>query len=269
MLLLSLLAFAATGFAQSCQPDVLVDDFRARTPSMYRQQPLTLIEGGVPVATGCEFGTGFNGCNKTLNLLGGDFGDSGIDEVLNVGSLTLTPKDNSAVVGGFEAAARPGTAVTLNYWFIKFNWENDFDLTKYVGLLLDFTAPVGADMNITLTQWEPVSNTRGIDSQYRLLSSYIKPNGQPQTLNLKWTDYSTNLNNQPFDLKHLKDITFVNLSVNSTFVFTKMTLTGNCTTKNTVVTTSGVPATTKTSGSVASAHFALAGAVIVSIGLLF
>ncbi|KAJ3228786.1 hypothetical protein HDU81_005880 [Chytriomyces hyalinus] len=85
------------------------------------------------------------------------------------------------------------------------------------------------DFNITLTQWIPSTNTRGIDSKYRLLSSYITPNGKPQTLRIMWQDYSTNLLGQPFDLTNLKDLTLVNLApIGAVFTFTKLTLLGTC-----------------------------------------
>ncbi|KAI9335513.1 hypothetical protein BDR26DRAFT_865878 [Obelidium mucronatum] len=256
--LISVVLLSCTVAAQSCQQDVLVDDFRARNASMFRQQPLTLIEDGKVVSTGCDTNTGFNGCNKTLNLMGGDFGDSGAAEVLSVGSLDITAGNNSAVVGSFEADARPNTAVTINYWFTKFNWENDFDLTPYSGMSLDFIAPIGSDFNITLTQWIPSVNKRGIDSQYRVLSSYVVPNGKPQTLNLKWTDFGTNLNGQPFDLKHLKDVTFVNfVPVGAVFKFTKMTLTGTC--------GGNGGAAPKTTGAVVAATTSKSSAAVVGV----
>ncbi|KAJ3226705.1 hypothetical protein HDU78_010315 [Chytriomyces hyalinus] len=140
---------------RACQPNVLVDDFRPRTPSMYRQQPLQIVQGGVSVPvivsfdfslaahslltgsimcfhstrlvfsaifhthsdkwqTYCDQGLGFNGCNKTLNLLGGDYGDSGAAEVMTEGRLTLTAQDLNAINAHLEDAARPNSSETIN-----------------------------------------------------------------------------------------------------------------------------------------------------------
>ncbi|KAJ3233454.1 hypothetical protein HDU81_002254 [Chytriomyces hyalinus] len=242
---------------RACQPNVLVDDFRPRTPNMYRQQPLQIVEGGVSTPTYCDQGLGFNGCNKTLNLLGGDYGDSGAAEIMTEGRLTLTAQDLNAINAHLEDAARPNSSETINYWFTKFNWENDFDLTVYSGFEMEMIAPVGSDFNITLTQWIPSTNTRGIDSKYRLLSSYITPNGKPQTLRIMWTDFSTNLLGQPFDLVNLKDLTLVNLApIGAVFTFTKLTLLGTCTNSPSAVTASVVG----TASSVAGVPVATTGA---------
>ncbi|KAJ3293908.1 hypothetical protein HDU79_011750 [Rhizoclosmatium sp. JEL0117] len=265
MHLLTTAIITAAAAAAACQPDVLVDDFRARTPDMYRQQPL-VVNG---VATGCETNTGFNGCNKTLNLLGGDFGDSYVAEVLSIGKLELTAGSDES--SNWETASHPGTVATQNYWFTKFNWINDFDLTPYTGFAVDFIAPEGSDFNITLTQWLPATNTRGIDSQYRLLSSYVKPNGNPQTLLMKFADFAKNLNGDAFDMKHLKDVTFVNFGpLGTKFTFTKMTLIGDCgssTTSGGASTTgSGAAATTTAKGSSA---VGLTGVWALIAGILF
>ncbi|KAJ3062480.1 hypothetical protein HDU98_001620 [Podochytrium sp. JEL0797] len=264
MLLLAAFAAAVSVAAQTCQPNILVDDFRPRNSSLYREQPLVVNGEAVslnfhliplpddqsstyssgclfsPNKTGCDAQTGFNGCNKTLNFLGGDYGDSGAAEVLTNGQLQITSSNNSAVTSNLETPSHPLTAETINYWFVKFDWENDFDLTPFSGLSLDLIAPVGSDFNITLTQWIPSNNTRGVDSQYRLLSSYLTPTGKPQTLNLKWSDFSTNLYGQPYDFKNLKDLTLVNfVPVASQFVFTRIELIGNCSASATATTASG------------------------------
>ncbi|TPX67796.1 hypothetical protein CcCBS67573_g07402 [Chytriomyces confervae] len=233
---------------RACQPDVLVDDFRPRTPSMYRQQPLQILQGGVLTPTYCDQAQDLNAINARL-----------------------------------EDAARPNSSDTINYWFTKFNWENDFDLTVYSGFEMEMIAPAGSDFNITLTQWLPASNSRGIDSKYRLLSSYITPNGKPQTLRIMWTDFSTNLLGQPFDLVHLKDLTLVNLApIGAVFTFTKLKLLGTCINSpsavagsvGTVSTGAGVPVATAgaTSGSSgaspAAAGAAKSGASRSSSGLL-
>ena len=105
---------------------------RPRNASLFRTQPPGL---------GCELNTGFNGCNKTLNLLGGDFGDSGCTQTLSPGALTIVAGNNTEI-GAFEADARPNTAVTFNYWFGKFDWTNDFDLTRFSAMEIQIVAPV-------------------------------------------------------------------------------------------------------------------------------
>ncbi|KAJ3380512.1 hypothetical protein HDU84_005774 [Entophlyctis sp. JEL0112] len=122
---LCLAAALAIAVAEACQHDVLVDDFRPRTADMYREQNLTVVEGGVTVpvlkpprtahcGTYCDTGVGFNGCNKTLNLLGGDYGDSGATEVMTNGSLTITSTNATAQNNGVESTSHPNTAVTVN-----------------------------------------------------------------------------------------------------------------------------------------------------------
>ncbi|KAJ1538958.1 hypothetical protein HK405_013313, partial [Cladochytrium tenue] len=147
-------AAATAGFAsaQACQPDVLVDDFRPRTPDMFRTQD---------PSQGCTYATPgdpFNGCNKTLNLLGGDYGDAAIGLSLDVGSMTLVAGYNPNI-SDQEAASHPHTAPTFNYWFVKFNWENDFDISPYTAMAIDLVAPSGSDFNVTLTQWLPADPT--------------------------------------------------------------------------------------------------------------
>ncbi|KAJ3413131.1 hypothetical protein HDV05_008469 [Chytridiales sp. JEL 0842] len=210
----------ATGTG-TCIPDVLVDDFRPRNASMRRTQP---------PGEGCEKFTDFNGCEKTLNLLGGDYGDAGCNQVMTDGRLTITTRNVSAVINNLESESHPGTAVSFNYWFVKFAWEYDFDLSIYSGLAIDLIAPPNSDFNITLTQWLPATNTRGLDSVYNLMSKYLTPDGTPQTLRMPWSDFKTNLEGGEFKLEDLKDLTVVNMGpVGSTFVFTKIVLLGNCT----------------------------------------
>ncbi|KAJ3245069.1 hypothetical protein HDU77_009595 [Chytriomyces hyalinus] len=135
---------------------------------------------------------------------------------------------------------------------------------------MEIIAPAGSDFNITLTQWIPSTNTRGIDSKYRLLSSYITPNGKPQTLRIMWQDYSTNLLGQPFDLTNLKDLTLVNLApIGAVFTFTKLTLLGTCS-NSPGVATGGVAAaaagSTATGAPVATAGSVGAGSGSPSAG---
>ncbi|KAJ1538957.1 hypothetical protein HK405_013312, partial [Cladochytrium tenue] len=177
----------------------------------------------------------FNGCNKTLDLLGGDYGDSGLDMALYIGNMTMVAGINPNI-SALESASHPNTATTFNYWFVKFNWANDFDISAFTAMEIDLIAPSGSDFNVTLTQWIPQTagvrdgnGTRGIDSAYHLLSSYLTPDGTEQTLLLPLSDYATNLDGAAYDLTNVKDLTLVNLEpVNATFVFTRITLVGNC-----------------------------------------
>ncbi|KAJ3236147.1 hypothetical protein HDU78_004741, partial [Chytriomyces hyalinus] len=107
-------------------------------------------------------------------------------------------------------------------------------------------------------------------SKYRLLSSYITPNGKPQTLRIMWQDYSTNLLGQPFDLTNLKDLTLVNLApIGAVFTFTKLTLLGTCSNSPDVA-TGGVDAaaagSTATGAPVATAGSVGAGSGSPSAG---
>ena len=96
---------------------------------------------------------------------------------------------------------------------------------------LQFSADPDLDFNITYTQHAPNCTTRTIgneavrstfpvidaniqataDAEYYLLTHYIKPTGAMQTLVLPFSDFTTNLIGQPYDLSHVKDLTFVNM----------------------------------------------------------
>jgi hypothetical protein len=138
-------------------------------------------------------------------------------------------------------------------WFVKFDWFNDFDLTPFTAIQIDLIAPKGSDFNITLTQWVPAvpgvrdgKGSRGIDSAYYLLSSYLTPNGTPQTLTMPLSGFATNLKGGPFNFAHLKDLTLVNFGPKDTvFTFTKIVLIGNCSSSNALASTTstGVVAT--------------------------
>ncbi|KAJ3208437.1 Annexin A13 [Dinochytrium kinnereticum] len=211
-------AAASTALAQSaCQTNVLVDDMRPREASMYRTQP---------PGEGCEqFPGTFNG----WVVVGAQY--RGAAESIEEGRLKIIV-DGS---GGF------------NYWFTKFNWEQDFDLTRFYGLEMDLIAPPNSDFSITLTQWQPFTTppSRGIDSVYKQMTDYMKPTGTKQTLRFSWSDYAMNLNGRPFDLKHLKDLTLVDLKpAGAVFYISRITLLGNCSvTLSTAITRGAVPST--------------------------
>jgi hypothetical protein len=75
----------------------------------------------------------------------------------------------------------------------------------------DIESPVGSDFYIALTQKTSDCSARSTDSVYTKLSNYVVPNGSKQTAVVPFSNFTSNLLGQPFDLRYLKDITFVNL----------------------------------------------------------
>ena len=218
------IVMVSSAMAQGCTPDATVDDF---SKLIYKQLP-----------------TGVNGAleNKTVDLLGGDYGSKNaefvIDPTNKVMTVTVskqgdeeTPETNKA---GYHP--NPNTAPTYNYWFLKFDENACFDLSGYEGFGFDLVAPTGSDMNFTLTQKSPDCTDRLYDSVYHPLTKYITPNGHQQKVFLPFSDFAQNLNGNAFDFKHLKDFTAVNLMPydGTQFVFSNLVLKGNCSTaKNT------------------------------------
>ena len=128
-MLLLLAATAQTVFAQ-CTADLLVDNFAKIT------------NGFLPN----------DASPKQFNLIGGDYGSAGADFVIDTDSKTLSIVAGTANVGQPEPLANPNTAVTFNYWFAKFDRDACYNLTQYSGISFDLVAPLGSDMNFTLTQ---------------------------------------------------------------------------------------------------------------------
>lgn len=227
MFISSLIKIAATivsfgRFVQSCTQDILEDDMR--TPRPYTN------------------GTGFNGGpteqNLTLgvsfNLVDADYGEAGVPYVYTNGSMTLTIDTISSVYTP-NLTINPYTADTFNYWYTKFDTKACFNATQYSGVEIVGTFPSGLNFNITFTQKANDCVARAIDSQYRLLTSYITPNGQAgQVLYVPFSDFATNLVGQPYDFTHLKDFTLVNMTPRGAVVtFNRITVKGTCTSNST------------------------------------
>ncbi|KAI9330137.1 hypothetical protein DFJ73DRAFT_964057 [Zopfochytrium polystomum] len=248
---------------------LLVDDMRPRTANMYRTQD--------PKYGCAAFAGTFAGCNKTLNLLGGDYGDSGANETLANGRLTMVSSDQVATVGNQESPSHPNNVTSHNYWYAKFNWENDYDLTPFWGARLSIIMPPASDFNITLTQWLPANpavrdgtGDRGVDTNWILASRYLSPasfdGATPQTLVIPFADFATNQKGGAFDFAHLKDLTFVNLlPFGATFAIERIELLyKNCqapATSGTVTTGGGQTTTTATATASTAASSSRSGAL--------
>ena len=148
---------------------------------------------------------------KTFNALGGDYGSLGAPFTIDTAIKTMKIQARTYPVGVPEAQANPGTVPTFNYWYVKFDEAACFDASVYSGISFDMIAPLGSDMNFTMTQQSLNCSYRLVDSQYQLLSKYITPDGTKQTVFLPFSDFSTNLYGNAFDFRHLKDWTLVNL----------------------------------------------------------
>lgn len=202
--------FAATVLCQ-CKPDVLVDDFSKITTGT--------LPGDAAI--------------KEFNLLGGDYGAAGAPFTITPASKSMTITAQTADIGNPEPQANPGAAATFNYWFTKFDLNACFDLTGYTAISFDLVAPTGSDMNFTMTQKNPTcstgNTTRLVDSVYKPLSAYFRPDGTKKTVVLPFADYKTNLAGGEFDFVHLKDWTIVNLvPANAVFTMSNLKLVGNC-----------------------------------------
>jgi hypothetical protein len=196
-----------TVIAQSCRPDILVDDFAKITT------------GRLPDDSDI----------KQFNLLGGDYGSAGAAFRIDTLAKSMSITAGSANIGQPEPWANPGTAPTINYWFAKFDRVACFDLSGYSAVAFDLVAPAGSNMNFTMTQRSADCQSRLVDSVYRPLSSYVTPNGQKQTVVLPFADFSKTLVGGQFDFKHLKDWTAVNLvPFGARFTISNLVLRGNC-----------------------------------------
>ncbi|TPX35654.1 hypothetical protein SmJEL517_g01969 [Synchytrium microbalum] len=179
------------------------------------------------------------------NLNGGDYGEGAAPFYVTNGSMTITANSDSSVDGEF--ASHPGTAPTYNYWFSKYNPCACFDATKYVSLVMEFSADPGLDFNITYTQHASDCLTRTIDSVYYPFSKFIKPTGARQTLILPFSLFTKNLVGGAYDLSHIKDLTFVNMNpMGAKLTVYKMYLSSAC---GSNLTAASAPNTTSTSTS--------------------
>ncbi|TPX41459.1 hypothetical protein SeMB42_g00767 [Synchytrium endobioticum] len=218
MKLIVLVVIAAfTTLVHSCTQDILQDDMRMPRP--YTN------------------GTGFNGgptqqnltIGVSFNLVDADYGQAGVPYAYANGSMTLTAGVISPVYTP-NPNENPNTADTFNYWYTKFDSRACFDATNYSGVEIVGTFPVGVNFNMTFTQKAADCVTRTIDSQYRLLTSYITPNGQQnQVLYVPFADYALNLLGKPYDFVHLKDFTLVNITPRGAIItFNRITVKGTC-----------------------------------------
>jgi len=198
-------SFAAITISPStCE--TLVDDMRARTPDLFRLSKY--------------------GDTKTLNLLGGDYGVDGSGSTLNGptdGKLNVIPGMNLSGINPPNdpgAWVHPADQAAANYFFFKFEWDDDFNmcmnLQPYAGLVLTVTMPKGSDVSMTLTGKFSNCTTRSKDSQYVKLSTYLGAGGatgSPQSLYIPFKDLSQDFDGlAAYDFVHNKDITFVNFS---------------------------------------------------------
>lgn len=75
-------------------------------------------------------------------------------------SMMIT--SGQADIGQPEPQANPGTAPTFNYWFAKFDQVACFNLAGFSAIQFDLIAPVGSNMNFTMTQKSPNCSVRDV-----------------------------------------------------------------------------------------------------------
>ncbi|KAI9205470.1 uncharacterized protein BJ171DRAFT_567264 [Polychytrium aggregatum] len=206
---------------------------------------------------------------------GGLIGADGANlTILPAGGLQITAGfDNVLYSQGAELSTHPGTVATFNYWFIQFNPQICYDMSNAATLEFDVVIDPGVNFNITLTQKSADCLNRSIDSQYFLLSKYLTPNGQPQHLSIPLKDFSTNLLGQPYDFKHNKDLTFVNLTPQGgNIVLKNFVVTGSCNAPSASGTSSaaapGASSSPKSSSASVSAGWSVVAGV-ASVAALF
>ena len=216
----------------TCTPDLLIDDFL----DPKTQQSVVIESGRV---------------DKYLNKLGADYGAAGNDF-----SFTAGPAGHLSIVAGRdenignpEPKSNPGAPLSFNYFF----WKNDLmacsDVSKYVAVQFDLMAAMGSNMFITLTQKSKDCKTRLVDSEYKQLTDFVKPNGQSQVVTIPFSGFSKNLLGNDFDFNHLKDVTFVNLTPSgATFLIRNLKMIGTCNSSgNTTSTATSASTSTPTS----------------------
>ncbi|KAI9324268.1 hypothetical protein DFJ73DRAFT_768471 [Zopfochytrium polystomum] len=191
----TLLAASPTPSPSACNPDLLVDDFRPRTPDLYSPGP---SHGMGP---DCNEPANFKGCNTTLDLIGGVLrGRRGGRHRVYFGPCRLTP--------------RPTTNYSFSVAFFK-------DLSNYSAIAIDLVAPVGFDFNISL------SPSQGADSPTRrTLASYLTPSAAPQSLLLPIADLLANTNPPAIVAGKLRFANFA--PPGASLSLSKITLKGAC-----------------------------------------
>ncbi|KAJ3341340.1 hypothetical protein HDU83_006677 [Entophlyctis luteolus] len=273
LLVLAAAAHASVSVSASCE--VVVDNMSPRTSDEYK--------------------TDSYGNNKTLNLLGGDYGvDSNSSLSFNFASSDGFVGVNPGWVSNpsnSDAGLHPDDILASNYFYFKFVWDDqisstDFgvtvceDLTVYQGLYLNISMPTGSDVYLTLTQKNANCTERIQDSAYVKLSQFHTPNGTPQTIFIPFSLMKYEFDGvTPYNFAHAKDATFVNFNppnVQYKFYHIGLVDTGStCTPAN--ATGVGVSATgsssaagtsTKTGAGVAAVAGTGAGAFMAAAALL-
>ena len=216
--------FLLVSFALACTQDLLVDDFKEA-----RLLPLD-IETPAPM--------------RYFNLLGGDYG---IKEE-NGNKIQLFPNATDGYMTIYaefgnedtsESYTHPNQPNSHNYWYAKFDKYACFDLTPFKSIQFDLKAPAGSEMIFVLTQKSanctenPLQAKRLIDSEYLYLKDFITPDGTKQTVSIPLEKFGKNLLGEPFDLKHLKDFTIVDIKPAVVMEFSNFKLVGDCTTNTT------------------------------------
>ena len=194
----AVLVLLSAAAAQQCTPDLLIDDFAKIDQHDYE------------------------GAQRYFNLVGGDYGQVGIDATYDTVNkrvkLTSTAADN--------------------FWFSKFDLQACFNLKGYTAIQFDFEAPAGTDTSFTLTQKSADCVDRLVDSAYVGLGQPM--DGTKKKITLPLSAFSKNLNGTDFDFDHLKDWTLVG----TTAYFSNFVLKGNCDVPPTTTTASGKPSAT-------------------------
>ena len=212
--------FALIQSILACNPDVLVDDFKAA-----RLLPLD-IEVPPPM--------------RYFNLIGGDYG---IKEENN-NAIKVFPNETNGYMNIYaelgpedtsEAYTHPGKPNSRNYWYVKFDKYACFDLTPFKFIQFDLKAPAGSEMTFVLTQKAPnctefpTQTARLIDSDYQLLSKYATMDGTKKQVKIPLSDFKMNLEGKEFDMKHLKDFTIVDIVPAANMELSNFWLVGDCT----------------------------------------
>ncbi|KAI9359186.1 hypothetical protein DFJ73DRAFT_774105 [Zopfochytrium polystomum] len=195
-------AASPTPSPSACNPDLLVDDFRPRTPDLYSPGP---SHGMGP---DCNEPANFKGCNTTLDLIGGYY--EGVEEDGTV--FTLDPAGGRLVVDVGTTGTKGANSFSVA--FFK-------DLSNYSAIAIDLVAPVGFDFNISL------SPSQGADSPTRrTLASYLTPSAAPQSLLLPIADLLANTNPPAIVAGKLRFANFA--PPGASLSLSKITLKGAC-----------------------------------------
>ncbi|TPX30389.1 hypothetical protein SmJEL517_g06041 [Synchytrium microbalum] len=207
---------ALTYNGQTCQRDVLVDDFRAARPV-----------------------TGPSGTVVKYNLLNGDYGAVGATWAINApaagaftGTGTLTIANPANPPYASDPTYNPYMPASYNWFFFKFDPAACFDISQYTAIMFTYSVSDPTFWaNMTLTQKAPDCTTRTIDSQYHPFSTFTSGAAAIKTYTQPLSSVPYNLAGGYYDRTHLKDFTFVNMQpANANVVLTlyQIWLKGTC-----------------------------------------